>query len=189
MTAVAVMMLTSRGRFSLTDPVVKCPARIQGRPVAPDACPAAPPRVTVQDLLLHTSGLASIGRRSSLPARVRVRTDTLPQFFSPKSLRAPALMEDPGTWGFRYSEAPPCSRRVDILVGPTFDMFLAERFIGAAGDDGRGPGAPRRGSAHAARARSAPAPGVGLAAIEIELGRGCSFTAGSALLEGWRGPL
>ena len=60
-TAVAVMMLHEQGKFRLDDPVAKyLPEFSEVKVVeAPGAAPRPPARaVTVEDLLLHTSGLS-----------------------------------------------------------------------------------------------------------------------------------
>ena len=95
-TAVAVMMLFEAGRFSLADPVSKyLPEFKDVRVAAPDGTSRPPAReITVQDLLLHTSGFSHRTSELYRTARVRVRTDTLPQFIT-KITHAP-LMEDPG---------------------------------------------------------------------------------------------
>ena len=127
-TAVAVMMLHDEGRFRLDDPVSKyLPEFADVRVVdAPGATPRAPARpITVEDLLLHTSGLSH--RTSDLyrTLGVRSRADTLPEFVG-KITRAP-LMEDPHT-RFRYSEATTVlGRLVEIWSGQAFDVFLARR--------------------------------------------------------------
>jgi CubicO group peptidase (beta-lactamase class C family) len=126
-TAVAVMMLHEEGRFRLDDPVSKYLPEFKDVTVAvPGAAPRRPRReITVEDLLLHTSGL---NHRTSEPyrtAQVRSRLDSLPQFII-KIARAP-LMEDPGT-RYRYSESPTVlGRLVEIWSGKPFDEFLNER--------------------------------------------------------------
>ena len=59
-TAVAVMMLQEAGRFRLTDPVSKYLAEFKDvRVLSPDGSLRQPGReITVQDLLLHTSGFS-----------------------------------------------------------------------------------------------------------------------------------
>jgi CubicO group peptidase (beta-lactamase class C family) len=128
-TAAAVMMLHESGRFSLTDPVSKFLPEFKDVTVAqPDGTRRPPAReITVQDLLLHTSGLSHRSAELYQASRVRVRTDTLPQFVR-KITRAP-LMEDPGT-RFRYSEGTTVlGRLVEIWSGQPFDVFLAERIF------------------------------------------------------------
>ena len=127
-TAVAVMMLHDQGRFRLDDPVsMYLPEFADLRVGAgPAARPPARP-VTVEDLLLHTSGLSH--RTSDLyrELQVRSRADTLPAFVT-KITRAP-LMEDPGT-RFRYSEATTVlGRLVEVWSKQPFDRFLEERLL------------------------------------------------------------
>ena len=131
-TAVAVMMLHDEGRFRLDDPVSKfLPEFADVRVGAgPTARPAARP-ITVEDLLLHTSGLSH--RTSDLyrDLQVRSRADTLAQFVT-KITRAP-LMEDPGT-RFRYSEATTVlGRLIEAWTGQPFDRVLDQRVLGPLG--------------------------------------------------------
>ncbi len=129
-TAVAVMMLNEEGRFRLTDPVTKYlpefkDVLVQEAPEGPKRRPAR--EITVEDLLLHTSGLSH--RTSDLYRRlqVRARSIELPQFVT-NITRAP-LMEDPGT-RFRYSEATTVlGRLVEGWTGKTFDTFVTERIL------------------------------------------------------------
>ena len=105
--------------------------RSSTRPGAPPRAPARP--ITVEDLLLHTSGLSH--RTSDLyrTLGVRSRADTLPEFIG-KITRAP-LMEDPHT-RFRYSEATTVlGRLVEIWSGQPFDVFLRRARLHAARHD------------------------------------------------------
>jgi CubicO group peptidase (beta-lactamase class C family) len=126
-TAVAVMMLFEEGRFALGDPVSKYLPEFRDVVVAETSGGVRPPirAITIEDLLLHTSGLSH--RTSALyqGAQVRSRRDTLPQFVR-KIVRTP-LMEDPGT-RYRYSESPTVlGRLVEVWAGRAFDEFLVER--------------------------------------------------------------
>jgi CubicO group peptidase (beta-lactamase class C family) len=126
-TAVAVMMLHEEGRFRLEDPVSKyLPEFSEVKVAVGDGAPRAPQReITVEDLLLHTSGLNHRTSEQYRTAQVRSRRDTLPQFIT-KIARTP-LMEDPGT-RYRYSESPTVlGRLVEIWSGKPFDVFLEER--------------------------------------------------------------
>jgi CubicO group peptidase (beta-lactamase class C family) len=126
-TAVAVMMLHEEGRFRLDDPVSKyLPEFKDVTVVVPGAAPRRPAReITVEDLLLHTSGLNHRTSEEYRTAQVRSRLDSLPLFIT-KIARAP-LMEDPGT-RYRYSESPTVlGRLVEIWSGRPFDEFLNER--------------------------------------------------------------
>lgn len=129
-TAVAVMMLHDEGRFALTDPVSTYLPEFAGVMVvdAPDAAPRKPARpMTIEDLLLHTSGLSH--RTSDLYRRLQVRSreDTLPRFT--EKIAAAPLMEDPHT-RFRYSEATTVlGRLVEVSSGQAFDVFLEGRIF------------------------------------------------------------
>ena len=129
-TAAAVMQLHDEGRFRLDDPVSKyLPEFAEVRVVdAPGAAPRPPARpITVEDLLLHTSGLSHRTSELYRALAVRLRTDTLPEFVR-KITRAP-LMEDPHT-RFRYSEATTVlGRLVEGWSGQPFDRYLTTRVL------------------------------------------------------------
>lgn len=180
-TAVAVMMLHEQGRFRLDDPVSKYlpefdAAMVVDGPDAPARRPVRP--ITVEDLLLHTSGLSH--RTSDLyrTLGVRSRADTLPVFVG-KIARAP-LMEDPHT-RFRYSEATTVlGRLVEIWSGQTFDVYLEERLFRPLGMTDtvfwvRPDDESRLATVYG------PAAGGGLARVEAEA---VPFTERPALLEG-----
>ncbi len=135
--------------------------------------------ITIRDLLLHTSGFSH--RTSDLyrTARVRVRTDTLPQFVT-KIAHAP-LMEDPGT-RFRYSEGTTVlGRLVEIWSGKTFDAFLNDRIFRPLGMSETGFWVRPDQRARLATVYR-PARGGGLEGFEIETD--APFTERPALLEG-----
>src|SRR5262245_52280584 len=128
-TAVAAMMLHERGRFELSDPVAKFIPEFKSVVVASADGTRCPPlrAITVRDLLLHTSG---INHRTSQPyqrAKVRSRSQTLPQFIA-NIVRVP-LMEDPGT-RYRYSESPTVvGRLIEIWSGQPLDRFMASEIF------------------------------------------------------------
>jgi CubicO group peptidase (beta-lactamase class C family) len=128
-TAVAAMMLHEEGRFGLSDPVSKyIPEFKQVRVAAADGLTRAPAReITIEDLLLHTSGLNH--RTSELYRReqVRSRAIALPKFIE-NIVRVP-LMEDPGT-RYRYSEGSTVvGRLVEIWSSKSLDAFFEERIF------------------------------------------------------------
>jgi CubicO group peptidase (beta-lactamase class C family) len=149
--------------------VVDEPGARARRPVRP---------ITIEDLLLHTSGLSH--RTSDLyrTLGVRSRTDTL-QVFVGKIARAP-LMEDPHT-RFRYSEATTVlGRLVEVWSGQAFDVYLEERLFRPLGMTDtafwvRPDDRPRLATVYG------PAPGGGLVPVEAEA---VPFTERPALLEG-----
>jgi CubicO group peptidase (beta-lactamase class C family) len=129
-TAVAVMMLHERGRFALSDPVSKFLPEFGDILVAGESEGATrkPAReITIQDLLLHTSGLSHRTSPLYRNAKVRSRSITLPQFVT-NIVRTP-LMEDPGT-RYRYSEATTVlGRLVEVWSTTPFDQFIRDRVL------------------------------------------------------------
>jgi CubicO group peptidase (beta-lactamase class C family) len=179
-TAVAVMMLIEEGKSGLGEPVSKYLPEFKNVSVATSDGGVRPPsrEITIEDLLLHTSGLNHRTSEEYRRAKVRSRAMSLPQFVS-NVVRVP-LMEDPGT-RYRYSESPTVlGRLVEIWSGKPFDVFLNERVFG-----------PLRMSDTAfwaaADARDrlatvyAPAQGGGLMPVELE---DVPFTDRPALFEG-----
>lgn len=128
-TAVAAMMLHEEGRFRLDDPVSKyIPAFRQLRVATADGGTRAPSRdATVEDLLLHTSGLSHRNDDAYRRAQVRSRAIALPRLME-NMARVP-LMEDPGT-RYRYSEGPAVvGRLIEIWSGKPLDVFFEERIF------------------------------------------------------------
>jgi CubicO group peptidase (beta-lactamase class C family) len=127
-TAVAVMMLHEEGKFRLDDPVSKyLPAFGNVGVATPDGVRPPSRGITIEDLLLHTSGLNHRTSEQYRTARVRSRSDTLTTFIA-NIVRVP-LMEDPGT-RYRYSESTTVlGRLVEIWSGKPFDTFLNERLF------------------------------------------------------------
>jgi CubicO group peptidase (beta-lactamase class C family) len=178
-TAVAVMMLHDEGRFRLDDPVSKflpefADVRVgSGQSARPPARP-----ITVEDLLLHTSGLSH--RTSDLyrERQVRSRADTLAQFVT-KITRAP-LMEDPGT-RFRYSEATTVlGRLIEVWSKSPFERFLEERLLGPLQMRDTRFWVPPDARSRLATVYG-PGQGGGLTPVEIEA---APFTERPALIEG-----
>jgi CubicO group peptidase (beta-lactamase class C family) len=128
-TSVAAMMLHERGRFALNDPVSKFIPEFKNVVVASPEGGTRPParEITVEDLLLHTSGINHRTSQLYQREKVRSRADTFAQFIA-NIVRVP-LMEDPGT-RYRYSESTTVvGRLVEIWSGEPFDRFLANRIF------------------------------------------------------------
>lgn len=129
-TAVAVMMLVEEGRLQLSEPASRHLPEFKGLMVQEGGAgaPRRPAReITVQDLLLHTSGLSHRTSPLYRDRQVRSRAEGLPQFITNIS-RVP-LMEDPGT-RFRYSEATTVlGRIVEVVSGQAFDAFVNARIL------------------------------------------------------------
>ena len=131
-TSLAAMILWEEDRFELDDPVAMYLPEFADQRVFVDASnpdmTATRPRrteMTVEHLLLHTSGLGS--RSSSLyrAEQVRLRSITLSQMVS-NAARVP-LFEDPGTrWRYGISTTI-LGRLVEIWSGMPFNAFLRER--------------------------------------------------------------
>jgi len=129
-TSVAAMILHDEGRFALTDPITRYLPEFKNAFIAAaDGTKRQPANdITVRDLMLHTSGINHRTSELYRTAKVRSRSDTLPQFIA-KIVRTP-LMEDPGT-RYRYSEGTTVlGRLVEIWSGKPFDQFLEERVLG-----------------------------------------------------------
>ncbi len=179
-TAVAALMLREEGRFNLGDPVAKYLPEFERVSVfeTPDGPTRRPSRaMTIEDLLLHTSGLSH--RTSDLYQRAAVRSRAIPlPTFVENIVRVP-LMEDPHT-RFRYSEATTVvGRLVEIWSGKPLDAFLDERVFRPLGMADTGFWVRLDQRARLTRVY-APAPG-GLNPIEIEA---VPFTDRPALIEG-----
>jgi CubicO group peptidase (beta-lactamase class C family) len=129
-TAVGVMMLVEEEKLRLSDlastylPEFKN-VKVQDGGTGPPRSPSR--EITVQDLLLHTSGLSH--RTSDLyrQRQVRSRNIRLPQFVM--NITGAPLLEDPGT-RFRYSEATTVlGRIIEVVSGKEFDAFVTERIL------------------------------------------------------------
>jgi CubicO group peptidase (beta-lactamase class C family) len=180
-TAVAAMMLQEEGRFSLSDPVSKYLPEFQRVKVleSPEGTATRPPSraITVEDLLLHTSGLSHRTSELYQRAQVRSRAIPLPQFIT-NIVRTP-LMEDPHT-RYRYSEATTVlGRLVEVWSGKPLDVFLAERVFRPLRMVDTGFQVAPEQRARLARVYAPSADG--LTPIEIE---SVPFTERPALLEG-----
>jgi CubicO group peptidase (beta-lactamase class C family) len=181
-TAVAVMMLHEEGRFNLDDPIDTFIPEFRNVVVSGEqGVPPRPPvrRITVRDLLLHTSGLNARTSEIYRREQVRTRTMTMGQFIA-NLVRVP-LMEDPGT-RYRYSEGTTVlGRLVEIWSGKPFEVFLDERIFRPLGmiDTSFWAAAPDT------RARLTtvygPAQGGGLVEVETET---LPFTERPTLIEG-----
>lgn len=180
-TAVAAMILQEEGKFSLTDPVSKYLPEFR-RVVVQDAAlgkPRPPTReMTVEDLMLHTSGLSHRTSEIYRQSQVRSRSIPLPRFIE-NIVKVP-LMEDPHT-RYRYSEGTTVlGRLIEIWSGRMLDEFLRDRLFRPLGMNDtvfwvRPEDRKRLTQVYA------PSAGGGLAPIEMEE---VPFTERPALLEG-----
>ena len=133
-TSLAAMILWQEDRFELDDPVSRYLPEFAGQRVFaeaadPDVAATRPRRteMTVEHLLLHTSGLGSRGSAIYRAEQVRLRSITLPQMVS-NAARVP-LFEDPGTrWRYGISTTI-LGRLVEVWSGMPFDEFLRQRVL------------------------------------------------------------
>lgn len=126
-TAVAAMMLHEQGRFQLSDPVSRyLPAFDEVVVLNADGTTRPPVRpITVEHLLLHTSGLSHRTSAEYREARVRERDMTLDQLIA-NMVRVP-LRFDPGA-GYLYSESSSVvGRLIEIWSGQSLDAYLREQ--------------------------------------------------------------
>ena len=184
-TSLAVMILWEEDRFELDDPVSRylpefADQRVFVDAADPDLSASRPRRteMTVEHLLLHTSGLGSRGSAVYRAEQVRLRSITLPRMVS-NAARVP-LFEDPGTrWRYGISTTI-LGRLVEVWSGMPFDEFLRQRVFEPLGmtdtvfrvDDAR---ADRFGPAYR------PGPDGELRPHAIEV---VPFTEEPALIEG-----
>ena len=131
-TSLAAMILWEEDRFELDDPVSLYLPEFAGQRVFVEASDpdveATRPRttdMTVEHLLLHTSGLGSRGSAIYRAEQVRLRSIPLPQMVT-NAARTP-LFEDPGTrWRYGISTTI-LGQLVEIWSGMPFDEFLRAR--------------------------------------------------------------
>ena len=133
-TSLAAMILWEEDRFELDDPVsLHLPEFADQRVFADASNPgmtATRPRrteMTVEHLLLHTSGLGSRSSAIYRAEQVRLRSIPLRRMVS-NAARVP-LFEDPGTrWRYGISTTI-LGRLVEVWSGMPFDAFLRERIF------------------------------------------------------------
>ena len=180
-TAVAVMMLREEGTFQLADPASKWLPEFKNVMVqTADGGSRNPSReITIEDLLLHTSGLS---HRNDAPYRqrqVRVRSQGLARFVT--NITQAPLMEDPGR-RFHYSEGTTVlGRLVEVWSGQPFDTFVTERILKPLGMNDTSFWVEGKAQARLATVYRRAQAG-GLAPFEIE--EDVPFTTRPALIEG-----
>jgi CubicO group peptidase (beta-lactamase class C family) len=131
-TSLGAMILWEEGAFQLDDPVSQYLPQFAGQRVFADArspnMDQTKPRngeITVEHLLLHTSGMGSRSSSIYRSEGVRSRSITLEQMVD-NAARTP-LFEDPGTnWRYGISTTI-LGRLVEVWSGMPLEDFLAER--------------------------------------------------------------
>jgi CubicO group peptidase (beta-lactamase class C family) len=127
-TAVAAMMLHEEGKFLLDDPISKYLPEFRNVMVMAQEGLRRPQReITVEDLLLHTSGINDRQTELYRREKVRSRAEPLPQLMA--NIVRVGLMEDPGT-RHRYGESTSVvGRLIEVWSGKTLDVFFDERIF------------------------------------------------------------
>jgi CubicO group peptidase (beta-lactamase class C family) len=135
-TSVAVMMLYDEGRFQLDDPVSKYIPEFKDLKVfsSIDATginlTEQVEQMTIRNLLMHTSGLASGGENTPVDSMYRAADlsgGTLKDMIL-KLARIPLLYQ-PGTrWNYSRS-SDVLAYLVEVISGKPFDVFLKERIF------------------------------------------------------------
>jgi CubicO group peptidase (beta-lactamase class C family) len=131
-TSLGAMILWEEGAFQLDDPVSKYLPQFAGQRVFADARSPSMDRtqprrgdITVEHLLLHTSGMGSRSSSIYRAEGVRARSITLEQMVD-NAARTP-LFEDPGTnWRYGISTTI-LGRLVEVWSGMPLEDFLQER--------------------------------------------------------------
>lgn len=127
-TAVGAMLLHEQGKFALSDPISKYLPEFGAILVRAPEGPRQPARaITVEDLLLHTSGINDRQTDLYRDEKVRSRAQTLPMLMG--NIVRVGLMEDPGT-RHRYGEGTSVvGRLIEVWSGQPLDEFLQARIF------------------------------------------------------------
>jgi CubicO group peptidase (beta-lactamase class C family) len=127
-TAVAAMMLHEEGKFALADPIAKYLPEFRHVMVRTTEAMRKPSRdITVEDLLLHTSGINDRQTELYRAEKVRSRAEPLPQLMA--NIVRVGLMEDPGT-RHRYGESTSVvGRLIEVWSGQSLDAFFESRIF------------------------------------------------------------
>ena len=137
-TSLAAMILWEEGAFRLVDPVSRYLPQFADQRVFADAGSPSMDRtqsrsgnITVEHLLLHTSGLGSRSSGIYRAEGVRLRSISIEQMVD-NAARTP-LFEDPGTnWRYGISTTI-LGRLVEVWSGMPLEDFFQERVFGPLG--------------------------------------------------------
>ena len=138
MTSLAAMILWEEGAFQLDDPISRYLPQFVGQRVFADArspdmdqTQSRDGDITVEHLLLHTSGLGSRSSGIYRAEGVRLRSISVEQMVD-NAARTP-LFEDPGTnWRYGISTTI-LGRLVEVWSGKPLEDYLQERVFGPLG--------------------------------------------------------
>lgn len=131
--SLAVMQLIGQGRLNLTDKVSQyipsfADMEVFDDPTDFNSTTHKPQReITIEDLLLHISGLSHRDRPLYQSRQVRSRADTLAQLV--EKVAAVPLIAEPGTlWNYSISTTV-LGRIVEIVSGQDFDDYLQAQVL------------------------------------------------------------
>ena len=138
MTSLAAMILWEEGAFQIDDPISQYLPQFVGQRVFADAgspdmdqTQSRDGDITVEHLLLHTSGLGSRSSGIYRAEGVRLRSISVEQMVD-NAARTP-LFEDPGTnWRYGISTTI-LGRLVEVWSGKPLEDYLQERVFGPLG--------------------------------------------------------
>ena len=121
-TGAAVAMLIDEGKLSIDDPVEKYVPEFANLKSAS----GRPARITIRQILTHTSGLGEAPLEATRSARHLA--DLVPAWLS-----APMKNEPGEKWAYTQSGINLAGRIVEVVSGRTFDAFLQERLFDPLG--------------------------------------------------------
>ena len=130
MTAMALMMLVEEGKVKLDDPVEKYVPEFKGIQVrTPQGLVAAQRRITVKDILTHTSG---IDTGAVTPPGTPV--DTLPLAEMAVAYAKKPLTDQPGAkWTYNNNAINVVGRIIEVASGKPYADFMEERLFDPLG--------------------------------------------------------
>ena len=121
-TATAILMLQDDGKLNVGDPVAKYLPEFSALKT-PSGKPA---RITIAQLLTHTSGLGDISDAAALKARTLA--GLIPLYL------AASMQFEPGTkWKFCQAGMNTSARIVEVVSGTTYDAFVQRRILDPLG--------------------------------------------------------
>lgn len=121
-TGAAIMMLQDEGKLSIADPVSKLIPEFSAL-TTPSGKPA---KLTITQLMTHTSGLGEAGGEAAQKAKTLA--DLVPVW-----LAAPMQYEPGSKWKYTQSGINAGARIVEVVSGMTFDAFLQKRLFDPLG--------------------------------------------------------
>jgi len=124
-TAAGLMMLVEEGKVVLTDPVERYLPEFAAQP-GPEGSPHR--RITLYQLLTHTSGMASdppADRRAEIQYQMALSLADAVKFFAAQPLRT-----EPGAkWNYSNMGIATIGRVIEVFSGMPYEKFIAQRIL------------------------------------------------------------